>query len=123
MGTSEEMTKEERIEYWEMVLEDFNQSGLNKTCYCQNNDIPVSTLNYWSNRLRELQASKESSGDRFIELQVPEGNEKSIYYTRSDGYGFKPEIIVETGDFKISLNSSTPIPLLTAVLKELYYAK
>ncbi len=28
MGTSEEMTKEERIEYWEMVLEDFNQSGL-----------------------------------------------------------------------------------------------
>ena len=60
MGTSEEMTKEERIEYWEMVLEDFNQSGLNKTCYCQNNDIPVSTLNYWSNRLRELQASKES---------------------------------------------------------------
>ena len=46
MGTSEEMTKEERIEYWEMVLEDFNQSGLNKTCYCQNNDIPVSTLNY-----------------------------------------------------------------------------
>ena len=37
MGTSEEMTKEERIEYWEMVLEDFNQSGLNKTCYCQNN--------------------------------------------------------------------------------------
>ncbi|MCR5357153.1 MAG: hypothetical protein K6E63_07090 [Lachnospiraceae bacterium] len=108
MGTSEEMTKEERIEYWEMVLEDFNQSGLNKTCYCQNNDIPVSTLNYWSNRLRELQASKESSGDRFIELQVPEGNEKSIYYTnRFNDSGLK--VIFFYGDVLYYLLSSYSI--------------
>ena len=37
MFTDKEMTKEERIEYWEMVLEEFRQSGLNKTthlCLC-----------------------------------------------------------------------------------------
>ena len=86
MFTDKEMTKEERIEYWEMVLEEFRQSGLNKTTYCQRNDIPVSTLNYWANRIKDIRASKEAAGDRFIELPIPEGNAKIIRYSNADGY-------------------------------------
>ena len=123
MFTNVEMTKEERIEYWEMVLEEFRQSGLNKTTYCQRNDIPVSTLNYWANRIKDIHASRETAGDRFIELPIPEGNAKVIRYSSGDRYTFAPEIILEYSGIKISLNSSTPMSLLSAVLKEIPYAQ
>ena len=108
MFTDKEMAKEERIEYWEMVLEEFRQSGLNKTTYCQSNDILVSTLNYWANRIKDIRASKEAAGDRFIDLPIPEGNAKIIRYSNADGYTFAPEIILEYSGIKISLNSNTP---------------
>ena len=123
MFADEEMTKEERIEYWEMVLEEFRQSGLNKTTYCQRNDIPVSTLNYWANRIKDIHATKETAGDRFIELPIPEGNAKVIRYSNGNGYTFAPEIILEYSGIKISLNSNTPMSLLSAVLKEIPYAQ
>ncbi|SFQ51731.1 hypothetical protein SAMN02910358_02607 [Lachnospiraceae bacterium XBB1006] len=50
MISTENLTKEERAEYWQMVLDEFQDSGLTKTAYCQENEISVSTFNYWENR-------------------------------------------------------------------------
>lgn len=34
-----------------MVLEEYESSGMNKSEYCRVNDIPVSTFNYWPDKL------------------------------------------------------------------------
>ena len=61
------LTKEEYAEYWQMVLDEFQDSGLTKTAYCQENEISVSTFNYWENRLRELQ---ENSAEPHSLMQI-----------------------------------------------------
>ncbi len=64
MQITDDMTKEERQVYWEMVIEEWSSSGLTKTEYCQKNDIPVSTFNYWYNKISNLDA--ENNGDKKI---------------------------------------------------------
>ena len=36
---NDDMTKDEKREYWEMVLEEYESSGMNKSEYCRVNDI------------------------------------------------------------------------------------
>lgn len=121
MLSTEDMTKEERAQYWEMVVEEFNESGLTKTDYCRNNDIPVSTFNYWENRLKEMVQAKEMEGHRFVELPVPV-DEKRHPPAAIPGGGFHTELVVMYGGVSLFLNSDTPLPLLSAVLEEMGYA-
>ena len=51
MQITDDMAKEERQVCWEMVIEEWSSSGLTKMEYCQKNDIPVSTFNYWYNKI------------------------------------------------------------------------
>ena len=37
--TTTNMNPEDRIEYWRMVMEDLDESGLSRTKYCEKNDI------------------------------------------------------------------------------------
>ena len=48
---NDEMSKDEKREYWEMVLEEYESSGVSKSEYCRVNDIPISTFNYWLDKL------------------------------------------------------------------------
>lgn len=125
MLSTEDMTKEERVQYWEMVIEEFNESGLTKTDYCRNNDIPVSTFNYWENRLKEMAQEKEMEGSRFVELPAPADERRhpaSPIPGRCAG-DFYPELAVMYEGVDIFLNSDTPLPLLSAVLEEIGYVK
>ena len=45
------MTKEEKYEYWRMVMDEYESKGISKSDYCKQNDIPVSTFNYWLDKL------------------------------------------------------------------------
>ena len=123
MQLTDDMTREERIEYWEMVVEDFKASAKTKTAYCQENDIPVSTLSYWENRLQELKQAKETQGGRFVEVPVPSKSEASIHYSYQDGYEFKADLVIAFEGIRVLVNKTTPIPLLADVLKETYYAE
>jgi hypothetical protein len=116
---TENMTKEERLEYWEMVIDEYTKSGLTKTDYCKNNDIPVSTFNYWDNRLKEMAA--ENSGNRFIELKIPGDSASDIRITESNVV-FVPELGIDYQGLRILVNSYTPMSLLTEILGELGYA-
>ena len=57
MSITDNMTKEERKEYWELVMEEYADSDLSKEDFCDANDINPSTFNYWENRLEELNES------------------------------------------------------------------
>ena len=59
MSITDNMTKEERKEYWELVMEEYADSDLSKRDFCNANDINPSTFNYWENRLEELNESNE----------------------------------------------------------------
>ena len=119
MAATDNMTKEDRIEYWEMVIDEFTHSGLTKTDYCRNNDIPVSTFNYWENRLKEL--AVENTGSRFVELKLPKGVATDVAFTETNS-AFVPELGIDYRGLRILINSLTPTELITDVLGELGYA-
>lgn len=129
---TDNMTKEERIEYWELVMEDFQQTDLTKTAYCQENDLSVSTFNYWENRLKDLHAEELLDGNRFVEL-IPPGSDdaesnsrfardKGSVPERATSAGFEPELTIQCNDLQIMVNSSTPLPLLRQILREARHA-
>ncbi|MBE5901585.1 MAG: hypothetical protein E7280_06730 [Lachnospiraceae bacterium] len=121
MISTENLTKEERAEYWQMVLDEFQDSGLTKTAYCQENEISVSTFNYWENRLRELQ--ENSAEPRFTELPVPDGEPNEIRFTIPATPEFIPQLSLLLNDVQVFANSNTPMTLLSEVLGEPGYAK
>ena len=119
MKSKDQMTKEERVEYWEMVISEFKESGQTKSEYCGNNDIPVSTFNYWEKRLGELRESEDSG--RFVELKLSAGDLQEASLVEAGGV-FIPELGVDFGGLRILVNSETPMNLLTKVLGEVGYA-
>ena len=119
MINTDDMTKEERAEYWEMVMEDFSGSNKTKTDYCKENDIPISTFNYWVNRLEELRQLENIGKDRFIELPQSLTKNRTIKIDHSDPVIFIPEIAIDYDGIRILLNTSTPMTLLSSVMKEL----
>jgi hypothetical protein len=120
--STDDMTKEERMEYWGMVVDEFHQSGLTKTEYCQKNDIAVSTFNYWDNKLNDLAAEACCEGNRFVELPVS-GNKQDLHIASRDTDVFQPELSLLYNKIQILIDRSTPMSLLRSVLKELGYAE
>ena len=119
---TDDMTKEERIEYWSLVVDEFHQSGLTKTEYCQKNEIAVSTFNYWDNKLNDLAEEACSEGSRFVELPFSD-NKKELHIPSGDTGIFQPELSLLYNKIQILIDSSTPMSLLQSVLKELGYAE
>ncbi len=68
---TENMTKEQREEYWQMVIDDFKETDVTKAEYCRKNEIAVSTFNYWESRLKEKE--NDANVGRFVELTEPSG--------------------------------------------------
>ncbi len=119
---TDDMTREERLEYWGMVVDEFHQSGLTKTEHCQKNDIAVSTFNYWDNKLNDLAAEACSEGNRFVEIPVSD-NKKELHIVPGNTGIFHPELSLLYNRMQILIDRSTPMSLLKSVLKELGYAE
>ena len=114
---TEEMTREERAEYWGLVVDEFNCSGMTKTAYCEKNDIAVSTLNYWINKLGELASAEALGGNRFAELLPPVQDEPA------SGFGqahtpHMPCLSLAIKDVRIDVFTGIPIGLLRQVIAE-----
>ena len=120
MVATDDMTKEEREEYWALVFEEYQESGLCKTEYCRNNDIPVSTFNYWLKRLTGDHVSDEG---RFAELIIPEKRTESLDQISPSSVLFRPEMILEYRGARLQINSSTPQELIKRVLGDLDYVE
>lgn len=119
MINTDDMTKEERAEYWEMVIEDFAGSSKTKTDYCKENEIPISTFNYWVNRLEELKRVVNPGEDRFVELPQSSAKNRPFKIESNDTNFFIPEMEIACNGMHILINSSTPMQLLSAVIKEI----
>lgn len=114
------MTKEEKYEYWRMVMEEYESKGISKSDYCKQNDIPISTFNYW---LDKLDASNDNTNKgRFVELKVRDKKEDSVSIT-DELVEFIPELNITFNNLIISINSKTPMQLLSDVMNEVGYVK
>ena len=70
MTATKDLTPQEREEYWRMVNEDFVSSGMTRKEYCSKNDIPMSTLRYWQQRIKEKDDISQTENNRFVELDL-----------------------------------------------------
>lgn len=122
MINTDDMTKEERAEYWEMVMEDFAGSSKTKIDYCKENEIPVSTFNYWVNRLEELKRADNPAEDRFVELPQSVVRNNPFKIESNATASFVPEMEIACNGMRILINSSTPMTLLSSVLREFDHA-
>ena len=113
--TTENMTKEQREEYWQLVVDDFNESNVTKTEYCRKNEIAVSTFNYWESRLSE---AKEVPENRFVELSAS----PKVISSLTD-CGFKTEAVIALKKVRVLINSDTPKQLIKAILETVAYAE
>lgn len=113
---TEKMTKEEREEYWQLVVDDFNESNVTKTEYCRKNEIAVSTFNYWESRLSE---AKEIPENRFVELSAS----PKVISSSSTDCGFKTEAVIALKKVRVLINSDTPKQLIKAILETVAYAE
>lgn len=68
------MNKEEKAKLWSARIQEFQASG--KTCkqWCAENDIPLSTMGYWTRRLaKETQTSQPEQ--ELVFARLPSGQE------------------------------------------------
>ena len=117
---TENMTKEQREEYWQMVIDDFKEADVTKAEYCRKNEIAVSTFNYWESRLQEKE--NDVNVGRFVELPVPSGEPKTIRYS-SQGVSFTPQAVIALDKIRVLINADTPGSLIETILEALGYAK
>ena len=129
--TTTNMNPEDRIEYWRMVMEDLDESGLSRTEYCEKNDIKISTFDYWKRRISDIEAS-DNEGPRFAELILdpnpvrfaelildpnPVQTTPSTKACPTPTQNFVAQMMVTCGDITLHINNDTPSELITRILK------
>lgn len=115
MMNTDDMTPEEREEFWAMAIEEFQQSGMSKSAYCQQNDLSYSTFRYWLRKFEDRQAAMEDHGMRFAELRLS-ALAGSPYDGSPVAGTFQTELAILYNGIVISINQDTPMPLLSDVI-------
>ena len=115
MKTTDDMSTEERVEFWTMALGELKSSGLSKAEFCRQNGFRTSTLNYWQRRLDGRQ-TETAAATRFIELDP-------AILRPDDGPGshgtpapFAAQLSVLCGGVSILVGRDTPMELLARVV-------
>lgn len=108
--STDNMSTEERLEFWTMALGEFQSSGLSKAEFCRQNGIKTSTLNYWQ---RKLDTSPEETDrlPRFIELDPA-----LLKPNSSTPLPFTAQLSVLCGGVSILVSRDTPMDLLVQVI-------
>ena len=69
------MNKDEKRALWMERIQEFQSSGQTCKSWCQNNQIAVSTMNYWIRQLRDRKLQSESD---MIFAKMPSEQELSM---------------------------------------------
>lgn len=116
MKPTDDMSTEERVEFWTMALGELKSSGLSKAEFCRQNGFKTSTLNYWQRRLDGRQ-TETAAATRFIELDPavlrPDGGRDS---RRGTPVPFTAQLAVLCDGVSILVSRDTPMDLLAQVI-------
>ena len=116
-----DLKPEDRVEYWELVLSEFKESGLTRSEYCSQNDIKISTFDYWKRRIADMNACNNENGSRFVELKLTSssGNCSLTDQTNKNTNVFNTEMVINVGQINLFINRNTPMDFIRNVLREL----
>ena len=104
----ETQSQEEKLEFWSLVVEEFENSNKSIKEQCEYNNIPLSQYYNWRRKIRE---SEQDDAAAFIELESL-GN--------SDSEPSEVGVFLEySQDFKISLSEDFNPAVLRSVMKVL----
>lgn len=132
---SSEMTKDEKYEYWVMVLEEFKDKRISKSEYYKANDIPVSTFNCWQDKiesesheillLNDIETEADKTDEELLrEAKMREQKKRKKGVREYDLRKVKREIIDYKNKFAISGHPAHLLESLTpwskTLPKELY---
>ena len=65
----------EKANYWRQQIESFKSSGLSRGAYCENNQIKLSTLDYWRQKLSNPEGK---NGSNWIPIKIAEDSSPGI---------------------------------------------
>jgi hypothetical protein len=92
--------KEENIRKWERAIDDWKKSGLNKTEYCKQSGLSLSTLGGWQYKLNKYYKQNDiNESEDFIEVKFQDA--AAVSTTTNCGIklsvGDRINIYLETG--------------------------
>ena len=100
---------------WADRIHAFQESGLSRKEWCQQNGIPRSTLGYWIRKLQSEAAETESASDPVF-AKLP--SEHELHFSTA-GTGKPPVMICLPENIRIEVAADCPDRLLTALLQAL----
>ena len=106
-----ELTK---TELWEKRIQDFHKSGLSRKEWCQEQQIPLSTLSYWIRKQTEKPAGPEQRSEPVF-ARLPSAQE--IYSGLLSGPA--PVAIHLPGNVRIEIGRECPSELLASLIHTL----
>ena len=99
---------------WANRIQAFQESGLSRKDWCQQNGIPQSTFGYWIRKFQSKDTETEGVSDPvFARLPVEQELEVPI------SAGIPPVAILLPEKIRIEVGADCPVRLLTALLQAL----
>jgi hypothetical protein len=96
---------EETTAYWKQQVQAFQKSGLNRTAYCEQNQIKIFQLDYWRHKFSKPKETHSRSG--WIPLRIKENG----------GTGERCGICLKVGKVEIEIRRGFDRELLAEVLR------
>ncbi len=112
INTNENTTSKAAL--WTDRIHVFQESGLSRKDWCQQNEIPQSTLNYWIRKIRPEDTETERTSDPVFAKLPSEQELKFNVFT-----GTSPVTILLPESIRIEVGTDCPPRLLTALLQAL----
>ena len=99
---------------WADRIHTFQESGLSRKDWCQQNEVPQSTLSYWIRKIQGKATQTESSSDPVF-AKLPSEQE-----LRCDAVaGHSPVTILLPENIRIEVDADCPARLMAALLQAL----
>ena len=99
---------------WADRIHTFQESGLSRKDWCQQNEVPQSTLSYWIRKIQGKATQTESSSDPVF-AKLP--SEQELRYDAVAGNS--PVTILLPENIRIEVDADCPARLMAALLQAL----
>ncbi len=99
---------------WTDRIHTFQESGLSRKDWCQQNEVPQSTLSYWIRKIQGKATQTESSSDPVF-AKLP--SERELRYDAVAGNS--PVTILLPENIRIEVDADCPARLMAALLQAL----
>ena len=99
---------------WTDRIHTFQESGLSRKDWCQQNEVPQTTLSYWIRKIQGKATQTESSSDPVF-AKLP--SERELRYDAVAGNS--PVTILLPENIRIEVDADCPARLMAALLQAL----